>query len=343
MDDAAPWAPAGAGVSWLVRRERHRAVARCAGTCDARVVGAASGEQITLRHGAWEAVVVEVGGGLRTLTRGGVAVLDGYAEDEMASGGCGQVLMPWPNRLSRGAYAWEGRRLQAPLTEPSTCNAIHGLVRWLSWTASELATARCAVSLRLRPQPGYPFDLDLRLDYQLGDEGLEVRMAVTNRGDRTAPFGAGFHPYLTAGTGLVDDARLTVPAASWLPADARGIPTGERRPVAGERDLRGGGRLGPRVLDDCFADLARDADGVARVTLAGPAGAVSLWMDAAFGYCMVFTGDTLAPARRRRGVAIEPMTCAPDAFNSGDGLRALAPGERFEARWGVTSPAGALG
>ena len=127
-----------------------------------------------------------------------------------------------------------------------------------------------------------------------------------------------------------------MPAASWLPADHRGIPTGERRPVSGELDLRGGPPLGDRVLDHCLTDLERDADGLARVVVAAPGGrAATLWMDEAWPFVMVFTGDTVEPARRRRGLAIEPMTCAPDAFNSGDGLRVLRPAEAFTGRWGI--------
>jgi aldose 1-epimerase len=296
-----------------------------------------SGEQVVLRHGPWEAGVVEVGGGLRSLTRDGVALLDGFAEAEMAGGGRGQVLAPWPNRMAGGAYGWEGRTLQAPLSEPAKGNAIHGLVRWSNWTADERADDGVTMRLRLHPQPAYPFDLDLALAYALGDDGLTVTLTAENAGDGPAPFGAGFHPYLTAGTELVDDVLLTVPADAWLPADDAGIPTGEHRPVAGELDLREGRRIGPSLLDHCFTGLDRDGDGRATVTLRGPGGGVALWMDGAFGFVMVFTGDTLPPERRRRGLAVEPMTCAANAFNSGDGLAVLAPGERLTGAWGITA------
>lgn len=297
---------------------------------------APSGEQITLRHGPWEAVVVEVGGGLRELSRGGVPVLDGYPEHEMASGGRGQHLIPWPNRMAGGAYEFAGRRMQAPLSEPSRGNAIHGLVRWRNWSVADRAPGRCAMTLRLHPQPAYPFTVDLALDYELGDHGLAVTLRAVNAGDGPAPFGAGFHPYLTAGTVLVDEALLTVPADAWLPADERGIPLGEHRPVEGALDLSAARAIGAAQLDHCFTGLVRDAGGRATVTLAGPSGRVGLWMDESFAFVMVFTGDTLAPDRRRRGVAVEPMTCAADAFTSGDGLRVLAPGDRFTGTWGVT-------
>lgn len=294
-----------------------------------------SGRQIVLRHGPWAATVVEVGGGLRMLSRKGNALLEGYGSEEMASGGRGQPLIPWPNRMAGGAYSFDGRSIQAPISEPSTGNAIHGLVRWSNWSVAGTAASACTMALRLSPQPAYPFTLDLRLGYALGDGGLTVTLTAVNAGTGRLPFGAGFHPYLMAGMPAVDDLRLTVPADVWLPVDGRAIPTGERRPVEGPLDLRGGRRIGDAVLDHCFTGLVRDPDGHCRVRLEGPAATTILWMDEAFSHVMIFTGDTLA-TDRRGGLAVEPMTCAPDAFNSGDGLRVLQPGQELVGRWGVT-------
>jgi aldose 1-epimerase len=298
--------------------------------------GEPSGEQVALRHGPWSATVVEVGGGLRELAHDGVPVLDGYAAGEMASGGRGQALLPWPNRMAGGRYRFGERQIQAPISEPATGSAIHGLTRWSSWRAVERSADRCAMTLRLHPQPAYPFALDLRIGYALGDDGLEVDLTARNAGHGPLPFGAGFHPYLAPGAAWVDEARLHVPAAVWLQEDERGIPTGERRPASVALP-NSGGPIGDAVLDHCLTGLVRDADGRARVRLAGPSGpATILWMDGLFDYVMVFTGDTLAPDRRRRAVAVEPMTCAPDAFNNGEGLIVLAPGESVTGRWGIS-------
>ena len=174
--------------------------------------GAPSGEQVALLHGPWSATVVEVGGGLRELAYDGAPVLDGYPAGEMASGGRGQPLIPWPNRIAGGRYRFGDRDIQAPISEPATGSAIHGLTRWASWRVADRAADRCAMALRLRPQPAYPFTLDLRLDYALGDDGLEVGLTARNDGDGPLPFGAGFHPYLAPGSPRVDEARLEVPA-----------------------------------------------------------------------------------------------------------------------------------
>jgi len=144
--------------------------------------GLPSGEQIEIRAGDQRVVVVEVGAGLRSYTAGGRDVLDGYGEDEMATAGRGQVLMPWPNRLEDGAYEFGGSRHQLPLNEPDARNAIHGLVRWEAWTVGERDEDRVVLGHTLHPQPGYPFSLELRIEYALADEGLRVTSTSTNIG-----------------------------------------------------------------------------------------------------------------------------------------------------------------
>ena len=296
-----------------------------------------SGEQVAISHGDQRAVVVTVGGGLREYAAGGVEVLDGYAADAICDGGRGQLLVPWPNRLRDGRYTWRGRDLQVALSEPERANAIHGLARWMPWRVAERSLASCSLRLELPPRPGYPFQLLLDASYRLDPAGLTVTLGATNIGREPCPFGAGAHPYLTVGTEFVDDAVLRVPAELRLVVDERQIPVGSEAVAGTPFDFRRPRRIGDSVLDVAYGDLDRDADGVARVTVAAPDGwSVELWVDASHPYLMAFTGDTLTPERRRRSVAIEPMTCAPNAFQSGDGLRTLEPGETFSAVWGIT-------
>jgi aldose 1-epimerase len=303
-----------------------------------------SGRQVRLAAHAQELVAVEVGGGLRLYRAGGVDVLDGYDEQEMAAGGRGQVLAPWPNRLAGGRYTWQGRTLQVPITEVESGNAIHGLVRWANWTVPDTTPQpwgpqtppdSTQLSYRLHPQPGWPWTLDLRVTYRLAAEhGLEVRTTITNVSDEPCPIGLGWHPYIRTN---VDSTRLTVPAATAYDADERGLPTG-RRPVEGtELDFTAGREIGPARLDVAYTDLERDGHGRATVVVEPAEGPpISIWVDRQYTHLMVFSGDTLADsARRRQGIAIEPMTGAPDMLNSGDGLVRLEPGCSFEANWGI--------
>jgi aldose 1-epimerase len=296
-----------------------------------------SGEQHELRHGAQHAVIVEVGGALRAYEVSGRARFDGYGADERATGARGHPLIPWPNRLRDGRYRFAGAEHQLALTEPAQGNAIHGLVRWANWRAIERSADRVVMAHTLHPREGWPFALQLALAYALDEDGLTVTTTATNVGAEPCPFGAGQHPYLTLGTPTVDALQLELPAATRLCSDERGIPTGSE-PVRGTAyDFRRPRPIGDTVLDTAYTDLRRDADGRARVRLRHGSDAVTLWMDGAYGWVMAFTGDPLPEVdRRRRGLGIEPMTCAPNALQSGDGLRTLAPGERTVARWGIT-------
>ncbi len=288
-----------------------------------------SGEQFELALGDQHAVVTEVGAGLRAYSAGGREVLDGYPLDALADSGRGQLLIPWPNRIRDGVYRLDGREHQLPLNEPERGNAIHGLVRWSTWTVADRAADRVVLEHVLHPQPGYPFTLELRVEYALSDDGLSVRTTATNVGAESCPYGAGSHPYLAVAD--VDEAVLRLPAGTVLESDERGIPVGAS-PVDGELDFRAAHPVGSVRLDHCFTDLEREEDGLARVELDG----TTLWVDESYPYLMVFTGDALPDAERRRSIAVEPMTCAPNAFASGDGLVVLEPGEEHAAAWGIT-------
>jgi aldose 1-epimerase len=297
-----------------------------------------SGEQFEIADGDQRAIVVEVGGGLRSYTVAGRAVLDGYGEDEMCRSGRGQVLIPWPNRLEGGSYAFDGRRHQLPINDAADQAAIHGLVRWAGWTAGEREPHRVVMQHVLYPRPGYPFTLGLGIEYRLSDAGLRVRTTATNLGTDACPYGAGAHPYLTVGTPTVDGAILRAPGRTVLRADAHGIPTGSE-PVDGtDCDFRTARPIGATVLDNAFTDLERDDDGRARVVLRDPApggSGLTLWVDEAYGYLMLFTGDPL-PDVARRSLAVEPMTCPPNAFRTGESVVRLEPGHSFTSTWGIT-------
>ena len=296
-----------------------------------------SGSQFEIALEDQRVVVVEVGGGLRSYTVGDADVLDGYDVGGTCTSGRGQVLIPWPNRIEDGRYDFDGASHSLPLDEVPNRNAIHGLVRWAAWTATEHEPDRVVMAHVVHPQPGYPFSLSLRIEYSLSDAGLTVRMTATKTGDRDCPYGCGAHPYLAASTGTVDTLELRIPARTVLRSDERSLPTGSA-PVAGtDYDFRTRRAIGGLVLDNAFTDLERDADGMARVELRDPVSgaARTLWMDEAYPYLMVFSGDPL-PDVARRALAVEPMSCPPNAFRSGESLVRLAPGESHTATWGIS-------
>jgi aldose 1-epimerase len=298
---------------------------------------ALSGQQTELTFGRQRAVVVEVGGGLRTYGVGGLEVLDGYGEGELRLSGRGQVMVPWPNRLEDGRYEFDGVEYQLPLDEPAARNAIHGLVVWASWRVVEREPHRVVLEHVLHPRDGYPFALSLALEYALAADGLTVRTTATNIGHAACPYGTGAHPYVRLATERVDSLELLIPAETVLWGDERGLPA-RRAPVAGsELDFRSPRTIGGSVLDHAFTDLRSDAGGTARVVLRDPASATELtvWADSSYPWLMVFTGDS-RPDVARRSVAVEPMTCPPNAFRTGEALVRLEPGESHSGAWGIT-------
>lgn len=303
-----------------------------------------TGRQFTLHGGGYRAVVTEVGAGLRVLEYDGDGrtrpLLAGYGEDEFVHSGAGQLLTPWPNRVAAGAYTFDGERRQLDLTEPAYGNAIHGLTRWLPWHATEQAADRVRLTVRLHPVPGYPHTLELAADYRVGHEGLRVSIEARNVGAKPAPYGFGAHPYLTPGVdpheGAADEWSLHLPAERYLAVDERMIPAGAFNVDSSPYDFRKPRPLAGTALDTAFGGLQRELDGIGRVRVSAPdGGAVTLWLERGIEWVQVFTGDALAGGRRRAAVAVEPMSCPPDAFNSGTDLIRLEPGRVVTHRWGV--------
>lgn len=286
--------------------------------------------ELHLTAGATHLVVDLRGGGMRRLAVGDWELLDSYPAGTVVDGWPGAVLLPWPNRLRDGRWTWRGRDLQLEVTSPEAPHAIHGLVGWQPWTALESSADAVTVATVVEPHPGYPFRLAGAVDYRLEAGRLGVTVRARNLGTEAAPFGAGMHPYLSVGAtrdGDIGDADLTLPVRTLLELDG-GLPTGRRSPADGAV-----GRIGDRALDDAFTDLVRDDDGWARTRLRGPAGELELAVDGAWSWLQVFSGDVLPEGRWRRTLAVEPMTCPPNALADGVDLLVLEPGDEWAGTW----------
>lgn len=296
---------------------------------------APSGTQHVLRHGEQYAVVAAVGASLREYRVGERDVVLPFAEDEIAPAFSGATLAPWPNRLADGLYGYAGGTYQVPITEPDRLTALHGLVATTPFVvAGEAGADTVTLTTTIVPTHGYPWPVRLDVTYALCDGGLEVTTRATNLGTTSAPYGLGFHPWLSPGDASLDECALQLGASLHVTVDERLLPTGDED-VEGRYDL-----LEPRVLrgialDDAWLAPVRDDAGLTWARLTTPDGrTTAMWADAAFEAWQVCTGDYV-PAIARRGVAVEPMTCVADAFRTGDLLVELAPGATHEARWGL--------
>lgn len=296
-----------------------------------------TGAQYEIEAGGYHATVTELGGGLRTLSHQGQPLITGYEADELPPHGAGQLLAPWPNRIAAGTYTFHGTTYHLPHSEPARGNAIHGLTRWSSWTRTRHEDGE--VTLRCAPlgQIGYPFAVQVDVTYRLeAESGLHVTVTAVNKGSRPAPWGTGHHPYLAVAAPSVDEAEVTLPADKWLPTDDKGIPSAEPRDVTGtDFDFRSARKVAETKVDHAFTGLRRDPDGLAWVRLDAGGTRSGLWADAGYRWLQVFTGDPLEPGMRRTALAVEPMTCPPNAFATGEDLVVLGPGEAATCRWGI--------
>jgi aldose 1-epimerase len=291
-----------------------------------------SGRQFRIQSGRRVADAVELGAGLREYVVAGRRVLDGYPVEAAVAGSRGVPLLPWPNRIEDGRYAFGGDELQVPINRVDEQTAIHGLTRWVPWTPIEHVRSRVVFGTVIYPQPGYPFTLALRVTYEVSSEGLVVEITARNEGDRALPYGAGHHPYLAVPGGHIDSARLRVPAGRALLTGPRGLPIGELDVAGTPYDFSRARPIGDLKLNTCYFELERDPDRRARVGLEG----TTLWVDETYPYLMLFSGEDLPdPAEHRRSLAVEPMTCPPNAFRTGTALIVLRPGESIAGRWGI--------
>lgn len=294
---------------------------------------ALSGQQFTISAGDYRATIVEIGGGLRQLRHRDTDLTVPYGEDVLPPRCCGAVLVPWPNRLRHGTYRFLGETHELAWTEPDKGNANHGLGRWVRWTAVVEQQARVTLALDIAPQKGYPFEVRVEVTYALdADLGLSVTASAHNHGRGPAPFGAGFHPYLSTQGAALDATSLRLPAAQRVLVDDAQVPIGTQSVDGTPYDFRAGKRLRTMRMDAGFTALDVER-GRGSVAVQSAAGGAELWFDETFRYLQVFTYDELGGAGP--GIAIEPMTCAADAFNSTHGLIVLDPGGTWAGSWGI--------
>lgn len=295
----------------------------------------------SLSRGKYRAEVVSTGAGLRMLEFDGSPLTETWEAGTKPPLSAGLVLAPWPNRVADGSFTFGGADHQLEITEPSRNNASHGFVRRVEWTLVAKSDSRVEQTVDVGQHDGWPFQLTVNVAHELTDDGLVVTASATNHGDTDAPYGMGFHTFVRVGDAPLDECRLELSAGTRLQLDPkRNLPTGPSVTIADtEYDFRTAKPLKDVWMDTPFSAEVPDEDGKARHVLTGPDGtATVLWTDREFDWIQVFTADPekkQAYPDRGRALAIEPMTCPPDAFNSGRDLATLEPGRSLELVWGV--------
>jgi len=306
-----------------------------------------SGIQHALRAGDYEAVIASVGATLRSLTFQGRDLVVPFDADDVRPSYRGATLAPWPNRVVDGRYTFGGVERVLALTEPARSHALHGLASWLDFEAIDKGPDHVTLTAVIQPQTAYPWRIVVTTTFALGPDGLTQSVTARNESTEPAPWGTGPHPYLVAGEGLVDDWTLDLPAAQVLAVTPdRLIPTDLVAVDADEPqrfDFRSARPIGAVEIDHAYSGLVRDDAGLAtvRVTVADGTGVEMSW-DAACPWVQIHTADKPEASLSRLGLAVEPMTCAPDAFNADAyaydaGLIVVEPGGTAEASWRIAA------
>ncbi|MFI0466700.1 aldose 1-epimerase family protein [Saccharopolyspora sp. 5N102] len=333
------------------RFSRRAALATAAGATTAAALGGsataqpadpgggrwtANGRLYEIRSGRQRAVIAGVSATLLSWQVDGVEMLLTHPADEVGEGYQGKTILPWPNRIDHGRYTFGGEELQVPINEPERDTALHGLMSFVEWQPVRHRADGVVLEYVLPPDYGYPFRLAFRIEYEVDATGVRSTLSAKNIGDTAAPFGTANHTYLGAGGDRIDDIVFELPADTYYVVDDRLIPTGTA-PVEGtDYDFRSPRPIGATEMDTAFTGLSRGVDGGAVVRFARPDGVTAeLWVDRTHGYLQVYTDDSPATDRPgRAGITVEPMTCAPNAFVTGDGLITLRPGATHRGTWG---------
>lgn len=295
----------------------------------------ANGDPYLISSDGYVAEVTAVGASLCLLRYGEQDLVTPFSVDAPRPVYRGAVLAPWPNRISDGRYTFAGTTHQLPVNEVDRVNALHGLVAWAHWELVEHRRECVVLAHRIHPCNGYPFLLDLQVSYRLGADGLTWRLTAANSGTEPAPYGCAHHPYLVAGEGRVDDWTLLLPAEQYLEVTPdRMLPVDVLSVQETDFDFRTARRLGRTQVDHAFTGLHRDRDDTTVATLTDASGrGVAMRWGREMSWVQIHTADRPEPELHRTGLAVEPMTCPPDAFNSGEELVRLTPGECHRASW----------
>ncbi|MGF2948748.1 aldose 1-epimerase family protein [Microbacterium alcoholitolerans] len=299
-----------------------------------------SGRQITLSHNGYQAVIASVGATLRVLRHEQRDLVVPFDADQVRPAYRGATLAPWPNRIVDGRHRFGGAEHQLALTEPERGHALHGLLAWAEFADRSVSEDRAVMVAVIEPQAGYPFRVEVEVEYRVADDGLTQTVTARNLGSDAAPWGTGPHPYLVAGPGRVDDWTLSLPASEVLTVtEDRLSPVAvESVDAHAEWDFRAAHAIGDVFIDHAFTDLSQDG-GLTEVTVTDSDGTgVAISWDERCPWVQIHTADTPGvDATHRIGLAVEPMTCPPDAFNSGVDLITLAPGDAHSAAWRISA------
>jgi len=260
-------------------------------------------------------------------------VIDGYQDDKDLLDDTyyhNVWLFPFINRLEAGAYKFEGNKYQFPINEPERGNALHGFLFNQAFEVEEIGSVGMIPFIKLKYQYDgeysyYPFPFDLSITYKLKVSNiLEIEVNMKNTGEKNAPLSFGWHPYFTFNQNI-QNVKVTIPAQQRVAVNQNLIPTGEL--IKDDRFLKGRAVLSDQLDDNFKLESFENY----KVTLSSDQGHAQIMMefDRSMKYIQMFTPP------KRKSIAIEPVTSNINAFNNGDGLMKIEPGQSFSTTFKI--------
>ena len=270
-------------------------------------------------------IIPEYGGMINAWTFGNEELCDTYTTaDELREhwdkSYKGMQLWPYPNRIDKGRYIFGGNEYQFDLNFVYEDHSIHGFMGKLPMKliSHEITNAEAKITLQVDYHgefKGYPFSAAISVSYSLSNANeLTITSKIENKGQVEMPFGHGWHFYFKAGL-PIDELVLQMKGSQKILLDEYNIPTGK---FAHDTSYVSGASLAQLALDTCYV-LQEEV-----TILSNPKSRLQIKLMQEvedYPYLQLFTPED------RKSIAIEPMSCEPNAFNSGRGLTILKPGE----------------
>lgn len=240
----------------------------------------------------------------------------------------GEFLIPFPNRIRSGEYEFNGKKYNLDINMSNEENAIHGIMFSKEFI---LDTDIAGNSITLRhsydgSNQGYPFPCTVTYMFSLYPQIVSCDISVMNTGTQTLPLGVGWHPYFSLGAN-VEELELKIPRATTIEVDEKMIPTGEKSEFNDYEEFSIVGDTsfdtGFKISDISAVTSIRNKETDVTIELEQTSG------DQGFNYVQIFTPPS------RKTIAVEPMTCPANAFNSKESLIKLNSQETWRGSFRI--------
>jgi aldose 1-epimerase len=265
-----------------------------------------------------------------------IQVTDSYEDEDdllQLKQSKGIKMLPFPNRIKQGKYSFEGQDYKLTINKPNEQNAIHGLLTKALFDVAfiDCNEHRALTTLKYeynQESNGYPFNFLVELTYILSGDGIQIETIIKNTGNQNMPIGDGWHPYFCINKQDLNKMYLQIPSKKYLEVNENMIPTGE---MIKDKTFKKLSLIGDTTLDHCFIleTIEENAETIL-VDLESQTKLV-VWQstgEGKYNYLQLYTPN------ERNSIAMEPMTCAPDAFNNKMGLTILKPSETLALSFG---------